>query len=271
MANKQKKIYMQLCQAIMIGSVIASVSISQQDWQAIGLMVVLSAVIIFPKLQQGPKLGFIQWRCLAESILVTDFWSGIDIKADAADLFHSQTNQNFGWIRTVLRGRRIQLLSIQSEPDGQPLFSDAMSYCKEWIQGQERWLRNKIDEQEKWNQMLTLAGFGCFALALGLAISYTVFKQHVPEVLSEGLIGIAVAVFGYKELIGYGDTNARYSRSRVQFSRAEKALSSVSSSGVNTQTLQWRQRLIVEAVGREKIDELNDWIGDQLQRVYRPA
>ncbi|NBT42913.1 MAG: hypothetical protein EBT20_21095 [Alphaproteobacteria bacterium] len=28
-------------------------------------------------------------------------------------MFHSQTNQNFGWIRTVLRGRRIQLLAIQ--------------------------------------------------------------------------------------------------------------------------------------------------------------
>ena len=271
MANTQKKIYMQLCRFIMIGSVIVSLSISQQDWQAIGLMVVLSAVIIFPKLQQGPKLGFIQWRCLAESIYVTDFWGSLGIKTDTADLFHSQTNQNFGWIRTVLRGRRIQLLSIQSATDGQPLFDDAMSCCSRWIQDQEDWLKTTIHKQEKWNQTFTVAGIGCFAVALGLSISYTVFKQPIPEVLSEGLIGIAVALFGYKELIGYGDTNARYSRSRVQFSRAEKALSSVASSGVNTQTLQWRQRLIVEAVGREKIDELNDWIGDQLQRVYRPA
>ena len=32
-----------------------------------------------------------------------------------------------------------------------------------------------------------------------------------------------------------------------------------------------RRRLVMEAIGREKIDELNDWVGDQLQRVYRPG
>ena len=271
MANKQKKSYMRLCKFIMAGSIVVSLSISQQDWQAIGLLIVLSAVILFPKLQQGPKLEFIQWRCLAESLQVTDFWGAIQITTDTADLFHSQTNQNFGWIRTVLRGRRIQLLAIQSKPEGRPSFSDAMTCCARWIQGQERWLTHTINKQEKWNSAFTMLGLACFSLALGFAISYTIFKQSIPEVLAEGLIGIAVAVFGYKELIGYGDTNARYSRSRVQFSRGGKALSSVASSDVDNETLQWRQRLIVEAVGREKIDELNDWIGDQLQRVYRPA
>ena len=271
MANRQKSRYMQLCRFIMAGSILVGLSISQQDWQAIGLLIVLSAVIVFPKLQQGPKLEFIQWRCLAESLQVTDLWSAIEVATDTADLFHSQTNQNFGWIRTVLRGRRIQLLAIQSKPDGLPTFSDAMTCCTRWIQGQERWLTKTINKQEKWNSTFTLIGLGCFSLALSLAISYTIFKQSIPEVLAEGLIGMAVAVFGYKELIGYGDTNARYSRSRVQFSRGVQALSSVASIDVDNQTLQWRQRLIVEAVGREKIDELNDWIGDQLQRVYRPA
>jgi hypothetical protein len=29
--------------------------------------------------------------------------------------------------------------------------------------------------------------------------------------------------------------------------------------------------IVMEAMGREKIDELNDWIPDQVQRIYRPG
>ena len=39
----------------------------------------------------------------------------------------------------------------------------------------------------------------------------------------------------------------------------------------NPLMLQVRQRLVIEAIGRDKIDELNDWVGDQLQRDYTPA
>jgi hypothetical protein len=42
---------------------------------------------------------------------------------------------------------------------------------------------------------------------------------------TETLIGISVASFGYRELMGYSDTNARYARSRTQFVRAREALS----------------------------------------------
>jgi hypothetical protein len=28
---------------------------------------------------------------------------------------------------------------------------------------------------------------------------------------------------------------------------------------------------VVEALGREKLDELNDWVAGQLQRVYAPG
>jgi hypothetical protein len=32
-----------------------------------------------------------------------------------------------------------------------------------------------------------------------------------------------------------------------------------------------RQRIVIEALGREKLDELNDWVAGQLQRVYAPG
>ncbi len=49
---------------------------------------------------------------------------------------------------------------------------------------------------------------------------------------------------------------------------ASKALSLARPDPHRPGMLQLRQRLVLEAVGREKIDELNDWVGDQLQRVY---
>lgn len=271
MANNQKQAYMRLCRGVMLVSVLLGLSISQQEWQAIGLLVVLAAVIVFPKLQQGPKLAFIQWRCLAESLQVTDFWGATGIDADTADLFHSQTNQNFAWIRTVLRARRLQLLSAHSNPEHLPPFDDAINCCSQWIGGQEEWLTKAITRQQRWDQRYLSLGGASFLLALLLAIAYTVWDQRVPQLLPEACIGLAVAFFGYRELMGYSDTNARYGRSRSQFARGRKALACAKPDRDDPDLLAFRQRLVIEAVGREKIDELNDWVGDQLQRVYRPG
>jgi hypothetical protein len=36
-------------------------------------------------------------------------------------------------------------------------------------------------------------------------------------------------------------------------------------------TANLRERIVIEALGREKLDELNDWVAGQLQRVYAPG
>lgn len=271
MANQQKKLYMQLCRAVMVVSILLGLSISQQEWQAIGLLVVLAAVILFPKLQQGPKLAFIQWRCLAESLQVADFWCSTGVEADPADLFHSQTNQNFAWIRTVLRARRLQLLAMHVGAENTPPFSEVIQCCTQWIANQEEWLRKTIARQQGWDQRYLVLGSASFLSALILAVAYSLWEQKVPQVLPEVFIGVAVAFFGYRELIGYSDTNARYGRSYSQFARARKALACAKPDRDNPDLLVFRRRLVIEAVGREKIDELNDWVGDQLQRVYKPG
>jgi len=271
-ANTSKTSYMRLCRVVMLASVLIGLGTSQQEWQAIGLLVVLAAVLVFPKLQQGPKLSFIQWRCLAESLLVTDFWSAVGVQGDTADLFHSHTSQNFAWIRTVLRGRRLQLLALQSSPDNKAPLPDVMEHCRRWINGQEQWLGKAITRQQRWDQSYVLIGSLSFFLALVLAVAYwRVGADVIHQLWAEALIGIAVASFGYRELMGYSDTNARYGRSRSQFARAREALALARPDPNDPGMLAGRQRLVLEAVGREKIDELNDWVGDQLQRVYTPA
>lgn len=271
-ANISKSDYVRLCRGVMIASILIGLGTSQQEWQAVGLLVVLAAVLSFPKLQQGPKLRFIQWRCLAESLLIADFWCAAGVQGDTADLFHSQTSQNFGWIRTILRARRVQLMALQADPDNRSPLPEAIECCRRWINGQEEWLARAISRQQKWDQKYALIGSLSFFMALAMGVAFWLFGHElIDELWPETLIGIAVASYGYRELMGYGDTNARYGRSRSQFARAREALALTRPTPNEPDMLAVRQRLVVEAVGREKIDELNDWVGDQLQRVYKPA
>ena len=271
-ANSEKNTYLVLCRVVMLASVLIGLGTSQQEWQAIGLLVVLAAVLAFPKLQQGPKLGFIQWRCLAESLLVTDLWVTVGVDGDTADLFQSHTSQNFAWIRTVLRARRLQLLALQANPDAIAPLPETIECCRRWINGQEQWLGRAIARQQRWDQRYVLIGSFSFLLALALAVGYWLGGPGLIHFLwAETLIGISVACFGYRELMGYSDTNARYARSRAQFARAREALSLARPDPHAPDMLVMRQRLVLEAVGREKVDELNDWVGDQLQRVYTPG
>lgn len=271
-ATRTKRSYLYLCRLVMLLSVVVGLSISQQEWQAVGLLIVLAALVAFPKLQRGPKLEFIQWRCLAESLIVADHWSALAVNSDTADLFHSQTNQNFVWIRTILRARRLQLMAQHQHPDLRPPLPEAVECSRIWISDQEQWLVKQIRRQQRWDRSYLLAGAISFGLALALAIAYWLLRGGaVPPIWPETLIGIAVACLGYRELMGHNETNARYGRSRAQFSRARQALALARPDPQDPQMLQVRQRLVLEAVGREKIDELNDWVGDQLQRVYRPG
>ena len=171
-ANRGKNGYMRLCRAVMIASVLIGLGTSQQEWQAAGLLVVLAAVLIFPKLQSGPKLDFIQWRCLAESLLVTDFWGAVGVNGDIADLFHSQTSQNFVWIRTVQRARRLQLMTLHASPESVAPLPEVIERCRSWINSQEQWLGRTIGKQQRWDRQCVLAGSLTFLLALAFSIAF---------------------------------------------------------------------------------------------------
>ena len=271
LACNKKKVYERLCRFVMAASVLIGLSISQQNWQAIGLLIVLAAVVAFPKLQRGPKLAFIQWRCLAESLLVTDLWAAAGVTCDTADLFHSQTNQNFAWIRTLLRARRLQLMALQTIPEMKAPLPEVCDRARDWINGQANWLGKAITTHNRLDQTLLRLGGTSFLLALAFAAAYRFGMTTIPQLIPDVLIGLTGALIGYRELMGYADTIARYGRSQAQFIRAAKALSCARPDPHTPGMLNVRRQLVLEAVGREKIDELNDWVGDQLQRQYSPT
>ena len=270
-ANEHKQKYIRWCRLLMFTSVLLALGLSQPEWQSIGLLIVLAAIIIFPRLQEGPKLEFIQWRCLAESIKVTDHWAALQIQTDAANLFHSQTNKKFSRIRTIVRSRRLQLMSQQTNPSLKPPFPECIERTQIWISGQLKWLTKTISKQYSWDRVLLTISITSFILTLALSFGDRIGLISIHEMWTESGMAITAAFFGYRELLGYSDTNARYSRSKIHFQRAKDALKLIKEKTEDPGTINYRMRLIVEAIGHEKIDELNDWVGDQLQRVYSPG
>jgi len=177
----------------------------------------------------------------------------------------------FAWIRSMLRARRIQLLSLQQEQTVQISFDQIFEQNKYWIESQIKWLKNTIQKQHRWDKILLLSSIISFFVTLVSSFLYSLGLLNVGEIWTESGMAITAALLGYRELLGLSDTNARYARSQSGFQRASNALKILKSHQQNLYLLRYRKKLVVEAIGNEKIDELNDWVGDQLQRSYNPG
>jgi len=241
--------------------------LAQGLWWAL----LLFAFVLFPRLQQGPKLRFIAQRCLAECLTVQHLWIALDVDDDAADLFHSRSNADLGWIRTILRAVRVQLISFHtSEPR---IYANAVYKAQIWIDNQVDFLTKRVHQFLRmaalWrNLAVLLAGS---AIILASMQSFLGSHSELAPWVVVLLAGFA-SVLAYSNLMGYADTADRYQRSLKQFERGQRGLALIERNQDDDPSLaHQRQRIVVEALGREKLDELNDWVAGQLQRVYAPS
>ncbi len=137
-----------------------------------------------------------------------------------------------------------------------------MSFLQRRIGGFDRLAR-------RWQQV---------AVALAASAVLVAAAQSIPG-LSQGLAAWVVVLLAgfasaraYSILMGFADTADRYRRSLLQFQRGQHALASIDPAlAAEAPERQQRQQIVVEALGREKLDELNDWVASQLQRVYAPG
>jgi len=110
---------------------------------------------------------------------------------------------------------------------------------------------------------------------LAVAVATAESLPNAPEGLQSlvvVLLASLASALAYSNLIGYGATADRFSRSLRQFQRGKEALAVIElAPGARASDQQVRRLIVVEAVGREKLDELNDWVASQLQRVYAPG
>jgi hypothetical protein len=265
-----KKHYWHSSLGLMIVCAAISLSLNDYPWKILGLLLIILVLVLFPLSQQGPKHEFITYRCLAESLTVQDFWSDLGVDRDAADLFHSQTHRDLSWIRTVLRARRVQLLARYSQ--GLPPLKITAGMVLNWMHGQVSWLNKTISNQRHIDQRLFWYSLYFFGGSLLLSfVSLTPVANASFKLASELLLAIAVALFTLRELQGYEESNARYLRSRDQFSRGLNAFNQALLTDPKEPKRLQRLRCALEAVGLEKLDELNDWVADQLKRIYKPG
>lgn len=155
--------------------------------------------------------------------------------------------------------------------------AQALPQARLWLDGQVQFLSSKIQAFRLYSARCHRAAWvmGCSAATIGFAQ----LLPNAPVNLYLGAIALLAAsasVYAYGELIGYEETANRYERSLEQFKRGVRALDvlqndEAGSLGTNPADPWLRHRIVMEAMGREKIDELNDWIADQIQRIYRPG
>lgn len=274
LAIRSKTRYLIFSMLMIVIGVLITLVLSQQTWQLLGLVMIVVALRCFPGLQRGPKHHFIVHRCLAESLTVQDHWAALGIKADVADLFHSRIHRDLEWIRTVLRARRIQRL-LQRHQTVEDLELMAQR-ARAWMATQCSWLAGRIEAQRRHDQTILL-----FAVLLMIAALLTlIVAARLPNpsggvswltVLAEILIAGFAASLAWRELLGYEEINARYGRSVDQFRRGLKAFEQALHTQREEPNRVRRLHCALEAVGREKLDELNDWVADQLKRTYRPG
>lgn len=267
-----KKKYELLCRILVIlGFVLVLLAQLMQVGQGLWWGLLLVAFLIFPRLQERPKQEFISLRCLAECLSVQHLWAAGRIEESAADLFLSRSHTELGWIRTVVRSVRLQLLSLYSREEQHQI--EALERAGQWIDGQVSYLSRTIgilgDKALRWRRIAAVQAVAAVILAILQSL------PQAPDGLGNWVVvllaGFASAV-AYRELMGYQDTMERYALSIDQFIRAQQAMEAIapvlrspSEEAIN------REQLVVEAIGREKLDELNHWVSDQLQRVYAPG
>ena len=101
------------------------------------------------------------------------------------------------------------------------------------------------------------------------AVGSQFFPGYFFNIIFEVGIATTIVVFGFYELRGFEDTAARYKKSLSQFKAGINILDQ-NSEGDKSGLRHKQEQAVAEAMGREKIEEMNDWFADQLTRTYKP-
>lgn len=154
--------------------------------------------------------------------------------------------------------------------------SASLAKSRLWIKGQIEFLERRIQVfnllSKCWKRVAYLfAGAAIFTAALRLFP----FGIEPPEVVVNVFLAGFASSLAYQELMGYEQTCERYEISLRKFERANQALHYLDETSSqcleDLDILYGRYRLVLDAIGREKIEELNEWMSKQLARSYQPS
>jgi len=274
-AGLNKKRYEKIAVALVfIGFVLVATVDFYKDAQALGWGLVFVAFAIFPTIQKKLQKPFLTYRCLAESLTIQYIWSANGIITSTADLLFSHNQDDIGRIRVLLRTVALQLM-LAREND-QETTETTIVKSRIWIRGQINFLSRRIKRFKRlatrWKVIAYMFAGAGIATA---SIQLLPIDVHTPENLVNVFLAGFASSLAYQELMGYEQTFERYDISLRAFERAFAALSYLddakSQYWEESVDSHYRFKLILDAIGKEKINELNEWMSNQLENSYQPA
>jgi len=220
--------------------------------------------VVKPKDWQGKYLDY---RALAEALRVQFFWRAGGLPFDAADFYLRSQGGDLSWIRHAARICNILPLSSSANPDVKLVETH-------WIENQRDFFEGAAQREgrafRRWTRFLLIAYTAGAILAL-LAFIWFPSDPAGTESLSfkaiiivMGLCPAIAATIGFVlERRAFESHSRQYRLMAELFRRASDALK-----GANGDLV--RQRLILDAVGREALAENGDWVFMHRERRIAP-
>jgi hypothetical protein len=275
MAGKHKEKYELIAVLLVtVGFLLVTTAELSGQKSALGWGLVFVAFAWFPRIQKKLQKPFLTNRCLAESLTIQYIWSGLGIEIDVADLLLSQGQEELNQIRVILRSVAFQL--DENKRSHSLDIENKLTKTHIWMQGQIVFLTRRIKLYQELVIRWRRVGYIMAASALVSASMQLLPVQidWLSSIVPVLLAGFASS-FAYQELMGYEQTCERYEVSISKFKRASEALHYLD--GADCQYSEemvdplYRHKLIIKAIGEEKIDELNEWMANQLEKTYQPG
>lgn len=275
MASEYKRRYQRGLLLFLALGFVTAMSLVRPGWQIIGMSIIVVSVYYLPWIQARFRENFIAFRCLAESLLILDDWFSFGIYCNPADLFRTSLHRDLEWVRAALRSSNVNLF-VEQGADKINDSSDQLAAYQSRIEGQLLWLASSIRKQSKNDfRLLVAIGFvyvvACLSSLIFLLSNEQTLYKELFDWITESLMAFLVIAIGFRELMGFHEINARYARSITQIRIRLDAIKSACNSPAYSLAEQYQTiRHAVLAIGMEKMDELNDWVSDQLRRSYTP-
>ena len=275
LATEYKKRYQQGLFLFLGLGFMTALTLVRPGWQIIGMTIILVSVYYLPWIQSKFRENFIAFRCLAESILIIHDWFSFGIFRNPAALFRTSLHHELEWVRAALRSYGVNMLIEGNYTKIHISWAQITAYLSK-IEGQLQWLETSIRKQRKKElRLLNIIGLiyllGCISSFMFLLAGEQASNKDWLEWMTESFMALLVITIGFRELMGFHEINARYARSIAQIDNSLDTMRNACDSLSNKLSPQLPMiRNTVRAIGTEKMDELNDWVSDQLKRSYSP-
>ena len=275
MAKEYKKHYQRGLLLFLCLGFLTAMTLVRPGWQVVGMTIILASVYNLPWIQARFRENFIAFRCLAESLLILEDWNNFGIYRNPADLFRTSLHHELEWVRVSLRSYGVNLL-LEEDQEEIKISSTQLTAYQFKIEEQLQWLAASIRKQSKSDSRLLKIIVFVYLLGCCSSLVFLLLNQQIPndellEWITESLMALLVIAIGFRELKGFQEINARYARSIARIENSLSAIGIACDSLSAESPLQLQaSRSAVRAIGVEKMDELNDWVSDQLRRSYSP-